>query len=49
MPIVMWASCKYGRPEVDLHGRIIFNWMVSLCIWLLISVPLCFTIVGIPW
>jgi len=47
MPIVMWATQKDHSATIDLHGRIILNWMLSVLIYLLISIPLAFLGIGV--
>jgi len=47
LPIVMWVTNKDRSPDVDLHGRIIVNWMISSFIYVLISAVLVLVMVGI--
>ena len=47
MPIVMWATQKDRSAVIDLQGRIILNWMLSVLIYLLISIPLSFLGIGV--
>jgi uncharacterized protein len=47
-PIVIWQTQKEEMPELDQHGKNAVNWIISSIIYLLICVPLCFVIVGIP-
>ena len=46
LPIVMWATNKDEHPEIDLHGRLIVNWILSFIIYLTISFILCFIYIG---
>ncbi len=48
LPIVMWASYRRNDPEIDVHGRIVINWMLSLYCYLALSLLLCFVLIGIP-
>lgn len=48
LPIVMWATNKDQFPEVDQHGRVIFNWMVSALIYGAIFFVLIFLLIGFP-
>lgn len=48
LPIIMWATNKDQFKEVDIHGRNIFNWMLSMFIYFCICVVLVFVLVGIP-
>ena len=47
-PIVIWQVKKHEMPELDLHGRIVANWMVSFMILLGLSYLLVFVLIGIP-
>ncbi len=47
-PIVIWQVKKRDMPELDLHGRIVANWMVSLLIYVVLSLLLIFVLIGIP-
>lgn len=46
LPIVMWATAKDHSKNVDAHGRIIFNWMVSMVIYWVITIILMFVFIG---
>jgi len=46
-PIIMWATNK-ENPNVDKHGKNILNFMISMFIYLFISLILCFLLIGIP-
>ena len=46
LPILMWSLNKDKFPEVDEHGKMIVNWMISATIYLLISVVLTLIFVG---
>ncbi len=48
LPIVMWITAKDDDPRVDIHGKIIFNWLLSALIYAMVGVMLVFVIVGIP-
>lgn len=37
LPIVMWATNKDQFPEVDKHGKVIFNWIISATIYAFVS------------
>jgi uncharacterized Tic20 family protein len=47
-PIVIWQIKKDELPEIDEHGRIVVNWMISAAIYFAVSFLLIFVIVGIP-
>jgi uncharacterized Tic20 family protein len=48
LPIVMWATNKDKNEEVNLHGLIIFNWMLSALIYGFVCFILVFIIIGVP-
>jgi len=43
-PIVMWITNKDEYEEVDRHGKIVLNWMVSSLIYMAISFVLIFAL-----
>ena len=45
-PIIMWQM-KKDQPDVDQHGKVIANWIISSFIYAIVSVILVFVIVGI--
>lgn len=48
VPIVMWQSKKDVSPDIDAHGRMIANAMISFfCYWITVAL-LAVTIIGIP-
>jgi uncharacterized Tic20 family protein len=46
VPIVLWQSKKDESPEVDAHGRMIVNAVISYFIYILLCIPLCFILIG---
>ena len=48
LPLVMWLTNKDEFPEVDRHGKVIVNWMISLTIYLFVSLILSLLVIGIP-
>lgn len=46
VPIVIWQIKKAEMPELDAHGRMIANWMISELIYWAIAVVLMFVLVG---
>lgn len=46
LPIVMWATNKDAFPQVDQHGRVIINWMLSIFIYSLICIPFMLIFIG---
>jgi uncharacterized protein len=47
-PIVLWSMAKDKYPEVDIEGKHILNWMISILIYGVIAGILCLLIIGIP-
>jgi len=46
LPIVMWATNKDDFSLVDAHARNLFNWSLSLLLYLIVSVVLMFIYIG---
>ena len=46
VPIVLWALVKDRSPLVDLHGKIVLNWFISLLIYMFAAGLLCIVFVG---
>ncbi len=47
LPIVMWATNKDKFGEVDKHGKVIINWILSALIYGFICFILTFVIIGV--
>ncbi len=47
-PLVLWQLKKDIDPKIDEHGKAIVNWQLSLCLYGIVAIVLCFLIVGIP-
>jgi uncharacterized Tic20 family protein len=45
--IVMWAIAKEKDTRADIHGKVIFNWLISLFIYIFIGSIACLIIIGI--
>jgi len=48
LPIVLWQIKKQELPGIDVHGKIVVNWIISEIIYLVACFVLSFLIVGIP-
>lgn len=46
MPVVMWATTKDQSRDIDAHGRVILNWVISSIIYAIICVILMFLFIG---
>ncbi len=47
LPIVLWQIKKTELPGIDIHGKVVANWIVSELLYLVVSIVLLFVIVGI--
>jgi uncharacterized protein len=47
-PIVIWQVYKDKMPELDGHGRIVANFLISMLIYGVVAVLLSFALIGIP-
>lgn len=45
-PIVIWQVQKEKLPMLDVHGRIVVNWILSSLIYGVVSWLLCFVLIG---
>lgn len=48
LPIVLWQIKKAELPNLDAHGKVVVNWMVTSVIYGMIGVILCIVLIGIP-
>lgn len=48
LPIIMWATNKDQSEAVNKHGKVVFNWMISSFIYVLVGSILIIVIIGIP-
>ena len=48
VPITIWQLKKSDMPEIDVHGKIIANWIISLMVYTVISFVLSFVLIGLP-
>ncbi len=46
VPIVLWQTQKEKIPALDAHGKMIVNFMISMLIYIVVSIPLMFLLVG---
>lgn len=47
-PIIIWQVKKSELPEIDPHGRIVVNWLISAFIYAVICMVLSMILIGIP-
>jgi len=48
LPIVLWQMKKDESSMIDLHGKIVVNWIISEMIYLIIGGILSVIVIGIP-
>lgn len=48
VPIVIWQTKKTDIPEIDAHGKVVVNWIISSIIYLIVCLALSFILIGIP-
>ena len=47
-PIVIWQIKKTEMPEIDVHGKIVVNWLISSLIYGAVCFVLMWFFIGIP-
>lgn len=47
LPVILWQIKKDQYPFVDVHGKIVVNWIISLVIYSAVCAVLIFALVGI--
>jgi uncharacterized protein len=47
-PLVIWLTMKDESPEIDAHGRVVVNWIITSVIYWTIAIALCLVLIGIP-
>lgn len=47
-PIVIWRVKRDSMPEIDAHGRVVANWVISQVIYFALAFVLVFVLIGIP-
>ena len=47
-PIVIWQVMKVDLPQIDVHGKIVVNWIISMALYGAVSFVLAFVLIGIP-
>ncbi|MEC7232987.1 MAG: DUF4870 domain-containing protein [Planctomycetota bacterium] len=48
VPIVLWRTRAREREEIDEHGRMIVNALLSFFCYWITAIILCFVVIGIP-
>jgi hypothetical protein len=47
VPIIIWSAKKDEFPMVDLHGKEVINFQISMCIWFIVSAIMILVLLGI--
>jgi hypothetical protein len=47
VPIILWQM-KKADPEVNAHGKMVLNWIISALIYFVVCLLLTFVFIGIP-
>ncbi|MFC3120619.1 DUF4870 domain-containing protein [Agaribacter flavus] len=47
LPIVMWVTNKENSKDIDEHGKVVMNWVISAIIYSIICTILTFILIGI--
>ncbi len=45
-PIVLWQTQKDKMPALDAHGKMVTNFMISMTIYMFVSIILMFVLIG---
>jgi hypothetical protein len=48
VPILIWQMKKADLPGIDVHGKIVANWIISEILYTIVSALLIVVIIGIP-
>ncbi|GAB4211269.1 MAG: DUF4870 domain-containing protein [Synechococcales cyanobacterium] len=47
-PIIIWQIKRAEFPELDVHGKMVTNWIISVIIYTVVSALLIVVLIGIP-
>jgi uncharacterized protein len=47
-PLICWLSRKDESQWIDINGKASLNFQISLLLYIVLTIPLCFIIIGIP-
>ena len=39
VPLILWLTQKDQVEDMDLHGKAIINFQLSICLWAILSIP----------
>ena len=47
-PLICWLTRKDESAWIDIHGKNSLNFQLSILLYITLTIPLCFILVGIP-
>ncbi len=47
-PIICWISRKDESAWIDINGKSSLNFQISVLLYMVLAIPLCFILIGIP-
>ena len=47
-PLILWLVKKDSSPFLDEVGKETVNYNISIILWFILCIPLCFILIGIP-
>ncbi|HLM62646.1 MAG TPA: DUF4870 domain-containing protein [Pyrinomonadaceae bacterium] len=47
VPVVLWQVKKEEMPQLDAHGKMVTNWLISSLIYMVVSLVLMLVLIGI--
>ncbi|MDO6422684.1 DUF4870 domain-containing protein [Saccharophagus degradans] len=48
LPIVMWATNKDQSENINKHGKVVLNWVISSTIYCVVAFMLIALVIGVP-
>jgi uncharacterized Tic20 family protein len=48
IPIVIWQVKKTEMPQLDAHGKVVMNWLLSVLVYGMVSSLLLLALIGVP-
>lgn len=46
-PVIIWQIKKNDLPEINAHGKVVVNWIISLLIYVIVCIALIFILSGL--
>lgn len=48
VPVVLWILKRDQSPYIDRQGKEVLNFLITLTLAAIVTIPLCFILIGIP-